>query len=137
MKKYEYPIIETNVSPERQVAQLKNYMCRLVDALNENREESSAIQIFNEAVIAMRKTGNVPLEMKRAEEYKALRGAIVSLATQVIMDDNSYFEEDCGTLKKTGIITVGGGSYTIAGLIKALVHKIQTLEKEVEELKGD
>lgn len=124
MKVYEYPSIDSAVSPEAQLVQIKRYLFKLVDELNANLNKQTAVSIFEQAASAVSSLSVSEFEQKKRKDNLDLRKAVLMLAAGVLTCEGVYYTDDTlGGVQAGNVVNIGGNEYTIAGLARMLVEK--------------
>jgi hypothetical protein len=135
MKRFEYPRINEDATPEVQLKEIRLFLKRLIDELNSGRENVTALSVFNEALVAVREaelcnqnqTGNQIISVTNKE----LGAAVVALVTAALESKCTYFVEENRDIKRTGLL--GSNGVTID--IVETMNKVNRLEKTVNNLK--
>jgi hypothetical protein len=135
MKRFEYPRISENAEPAVQLKEIRLFLKRLIDELNSGREDVTALSVFNEALVSV-KEAELCNQNQNATQIvsvanKELSSAVVALVTAVFESKCSYFIEENGAVKRTGLLDLNGA---IINIVEAM-NKVNYLENKVNNSK--
>lgn len=94
MKRFEYPRINEDATPEVQLKEIRLFLKRLIDELNSGRENVTALSVFNEALAALREAELYEQSGQGSPASKQLGAVAVELVNEAVNSKMSYFNSD-------------------------------------------